>query len=245
MPVPVTQSESLEALSGGLGGLAALAGVGSRGDDRSRLALATLKGKTFTARFIHNKNLMPVLFPRKWDSRTGRWKEAPPTDLQAVRRFEGEGILKVIEDSDTGFVTIQVDWPDRLQAVDWLVSMVAQVNAELRDQAIQESERSIQFLTAQTEQTHVVAVKVAIDRLIESEMKRLMLAEAQKEYALKFVDPPITPGPKDQIWPRPRLILLAGAFAGTLLGVLVQLGLDHSRRVQKYRAIVRSNRVEL
>lgn len=238
MPVSVSQSESLEELSGSLGGLAALAGVGSHGDDRSRLALATLKGKTFAARFIDSEKLMPVLFPAKWDNRSHRWKESPPTELEAVRRFQGAGIVKFIEDSDTGFVTIQVDWTDPLQAVDWLVSMVAQVNAELRDQAIQESERNIQFLTAQTEQTHVVAVKVAIDRLIENEMKRLMLAQAQKEYALKFVDLPITPGPKDRIWPRPRLLLLAGAFAGSLLGVLVQLSLDHSRRVQKYRAIV-------
>lgn len=235
VPVSATQSESLDALSGSFGELAAFAGISGHANERSRLALATLKGKTFIAAFIRREDLMPVLFPHKWDIRRARWNSSPPTELEAVNRFDRRGILKVINNTNTGLVTIQVDWTNRLQVVEWLVSMVAQLNAELRDRAIQESERNIQFLSTQTQQTRVVDVKVAIDELIENQMKRLMLAEAQKEYALTFVDRPITPGPKDYIWPRPLIVLSLGTFMGALLGILVQLGVEHSKKVRKYR----------
>jgi len=127
-------------------------------------------------------------------------------------------------------VTIQIDWSDRIQAADWLTSMVAQVNVELRNAAIADSRRSIRFLTTEADRTQSVGVKEAIYRLIESHMKQLTLAEGEEEYALKFVDRPITPDPRDFIWPRRVFIVCLGALVGSLLGGVIHLGLDNRRR---------------
>jgi len=78
MPVSIHQRGPLDAISGNLGDLAALAGINTQVDSSARLALATLKGKMFTATFIRDKGLMPALFPDRWDGRMSRWKGPPP-----------------------------------------------------------------------------------------------------------------------------------------------------------------------
>lgn len=235
IPVSIRQGYRLDALTGNLGELAALAGINSPGEGGSRLGLATLKGKDFTASFIRDKGLMPALFPDRWDSQTNRWKGLPPTVLQGVNLFDRGGIRKIIEDRRTGLVTIQVDWTDRIQAVDWLNEMVERVNRDLRNATIAESRRNIQFLTAEADRTLSVGVKEAIYRLIESEMKDLTFAEMQDEYALKFVDRPITPEPRDFIWPRRAFLFCLGAFAGALVGGIVYLGLENIRLARQER----------
>lgn len=244
-PVTGRESGSLDLLSGSMGGLAALAGISAPGGSRAQIALATLEGTSFTAKFIQDNGIMPLLFPGKWDPAAKRWRGPPPSQYEAVRRFSRGGIRTVLRDQDTGLITVQVRWSNPLQAVDWLVSMVAQVNAELRSQAIAESQQNIQFLTAEAQEARVASVKTAIENLIESQMKQLMLAEAQKEYALQFVDRPTTPGPKDYVWPRPVMILCAAAFMGGLLGILVQFGRDHVRRVRKYRELQMLDRADI
>lgn len=244
-PVSSRESGSLDLLSGSMGGLAALAGISAPGGSRAQIALATLEGTSFTAKFIQDNGIMPLLFPGKWDPTAKRWRGAPPSQYEAVRRFSRGGIRTVLRDQDTGLITVQINWSNPLQAVDWLVSMVAQVNAELRSQAIAESQQNIQFLTAEAQEARVASVKTAIENLIETQMKQLMLAEAQKEYALQFVDRPTTPGPKDYVWPRPVMILCAAAFMGGLLGILVQFGLDHARSVRKYRELQMLDRTEI
>jgi len=156
--------------------------------------------------------------------------------LQGVNRFDRGGIRKIIEDRQTGLVTIQIDWTDRLQAVDWLIEMVQRVNLELRNAAIAERRRSIQFLNAEVDRTQSVAVKEAIYRLVETEMKDLAFAETQEEYALKFVDQPVTPEPRDFIWPRRVLIVCLGAFAGGLAGGIIYLTIESLRQARRQAA---------
>ena len=233
IPVSARQGNRLDVLAGGLGQLAALAGINTQGDAESRLGLATLKGKQFTAAFIRDKDLMPVLFPGRWNSQTNSWTGPPPTMLQGVNRFDRGGIRKIIEDRQTGLVTIQIDWTDRIQAVDWLNSMVERVNLDLRNTTIAERRRSIQFLNAEADRTQSVGVKDAIYKLIETEMKDLAFAETQEEYALRFVDRPITPEPRDFIWPRRIFVVCLGAFAGALVGGMVYLGVESIRQARR------------
>ena len=233
IPVSTRQGGRLEALAGGLGQLAALAGLNTQGDAESRLGVATLKGKEFTASFIRDKGLLPLLFPDRWDSRVNRWAGVPPTMLQGVNRFDRGGIRKIIEDRQTGFVTIQIDWSDRIQAVDWLNEMVDRVNRQLRNTAIAERRRSIQFLNAEVDRTQSVAVKEAIYKLVETEMKDLAFAETQEEYALKFVDRPLTSEPRDFIWPRRVLLVCLGGFAGALLGGILYLSIENVRQARR------------
>jgi hypothetical protein len=220
--VPVdTNGTSIDAVSGSLGGIAALAGINIGGESNQRIALATLRGKEFTARFIRERGLLPLLFPERWDQQRREWRGSPPTMIQAVDRFDRGGLRKVIENRQSGLVTIQLDWTDSQQAVDWLVSMVAALNDQLREGTIAESRRSIEFLTAEADKTQSTSVRETIFRLIENEMKRAALASAQPEYALKFVDRPLVSEAEDYIWPRPVFLMGLGLLMGWLLGGLL------------------------
>ena len=76
--LPVTADEAgmggLGSALGQLSGLASLAGI-QLGGESSRLeeALAVLRSRQFTEKFIADEQLMPQLFPRKWDAREKRW----------------------------------------------------------------------------------------------------------------------------------------------------------------------------
>jgi len=228
VPVSMRERGPLEGM-GDLSGLASLAGISLDSDSTVRVALATLRGKEFTARFIEDNNLMPLLFPDRWDAGAKHWRGSPPTMLQAVDLFDRGGIRKVIEDRKSGLVTVQIDWKDRAQAVKWLTSMVDRVNSRLREKAIGDSRRSIEFLTAESERTQSVPVRDAIFRLVESQMKQVALASGQPEYALKYVDRPIVPDSLDFIWPRPVFlvclgILIGGVAGGVLFLIYANLG---------------------
>jgi hypothetical protein len=66
-------------------------------------------------------------------------------------------------------------------------------NDDLRDQAIEESERDISYLSDQVVKTNVLQLRDAIYSLMENEIKEEMLARGSEQYALKVVDPAIPP----------------------------------------------------
>lgn len=57
---------------GRLGGLASLAGAALGGGGNKDAYLEYLTSHDFTARFIEDEKLLPVLFHRKWDAQRGR-----------------------------------------------------------------------------------------------------------------------------------------------------------------------------
>jgi uncharacterized protein involved in exopolysaccharide biosynthesis len=112
---------ALNSALGQLGGLAALAGFSPGSSDAAtEEALAVLKSRQFTDRFIADLNLMPALFESRWDAQARAWKpnkNGPPTQAQAFRAFSR--LRSIVEDKKTGLITINVDWRDRKEAALW------------------------------------------------------------------------------------------------------------------------------
>jgi hypothetical protein len=213
---------SISGMPGGISGLASLAGFNLGGDDELGVALGTLKSHSFTADFIQDRNLMPVLFADRWDAAAKAWRGRAPTVTQAVDRFDRGGIRKIVEDRRTGFVVLQIEWKDPRVANQWLAGMVSGVNKMLREQKLREAAKSVAFLERQINQTQAIGVREAAYRLMEVQMKEMMIASTQEDYALKFVDAPIAQvAPQDRIWPRPFLILACAVMLGGMLGLLL------------------------
>ena len=99
--------------------------------------------------------------------------------------------------------------------------MVKLTNATLRDRAIAESNRNLSYLNAQLEKTSVVELRQAIYRLIETEVKSVMIAEGSQEYAFKVIDPAVIP--QDKIKPQRGLMVFSGFFLGFLFSCLYAL----------------------
>lgn len=206
---------------------APIAGIGGVVDGGGGLAgpevsIATLKSRWLTESFIRQGNLMPLLFPEKWDEAGHRWKSIDgrtraPAIADAVDLFDR--IRTVSLDRSTGLVTLAIEWRNPQLAADWANGLVSLVNQFLRERAIDQARRSIDFLQGELGDTKVVERQQIIYGLIESQTSEIMLANARKEYAFVVVDPAVAPLPTKFVRPRRRLLTAIGAFLGLLMGM--------------------------
>lgn len=215
---------SLSASLGQLGSLAALAGisVGSP-DSETEEALAVMRSRDFTERFIFDKDLMPKLFARKWDQARKRWKVGParqPTPADAYKYFDRE-VRTLARDKKTGLIVLQIDWKDRNEAAAWSNELLSRINAEMRTRAIAKADASIGYLQAELNHTSDIGTREAVNRIIEAQVKQRMLASVTQEYAFRVIDRALPPDAKDSVWPVKSMLALLGALVGALVGCVV------------------------
>jgi uncharacterized protein involved in exopolysaccharide biosynthesis len=208
---------------GQFGGLASLAGINiGGGGKKSDEALEYLRSRAFTASFIERHSLMPVLFAPRWDAARNQWRDSRdiPTIAQGVAKFSKQ-IRQISEDRRTGIVTVAVVWSDRIAAAEWANAMISEVDKALRERAIAEQARSIDYLRSEAEKTPTVEIGTAISKLMEAELKNAMMARTRDAYAFKVIDPAVPPDPRDRDSPNKPLIVAVGALLGLAVGVIV------------------------
>jgi uncharacterized protein involved in exopolysaccharide biosynthesis len=185
----------LASLASSLGGLGAL-GLSLPGNTQRSETIATLQSEALTERYIAENNLLPVLYASKWDAAKQTWKSMPPEKVptlwKANQYFKSQ-IRSVLTDTKTGLTTMTIRWKSPQQAAIWANGLVKLANDYLRSRAIEDSERNVAYLKDQAAKTSIIGVQTAIDSILESEMKKAMLAQGSREYALRVIDPAVTP----------------------------------------------------
>lgn len=207
----------LGSLAGQFGGLAALAGVDLGGGRGKYESIEVLQSRALMADFVRQRELMPTLFAEKWDSERRRWRSVAsgrePTVNKAVDMLERD-IVAVTEDRRTGTITVRVSWRDPVVAADWANQLVAMANARMRDRALSDSRRSLEFLNSQVDKVQSIEVREALFRLIESQYKSILLASVDAEFALRIVDPATPVDLDDFDYPNRVAFALLGLFVG-------------------------------
>jgi uncharacterized protein involved in exopolysaccharide biosynthesis len=222
---------ALGSLSGSLGGLAGLAGISVSSSDSATIeALAVLRSRAFIEHFITERNLLPVLLAKEFDAKTGK-ASSRATIGKAVRRFD-KTVRQVSADDRSGLVTLEVLWEDRALAADWAANLVTRINAEMRARAILQTNESVKFLQRELESTREVGTRDAINRLMESQIRRRMLANVTEEYAFRIVDPAQIADADDPVRPKKAVLVLVGLFVGLLLGVAAAFFWEFRRRAR-------------
>lgn len=221
LPVKTERGGPLAGMAGQFGGLAALAGINVASDDNTAESMAVLRSRAFTEQFIERHGLLPVLFEELWDAANEAWiaddPASTPTLWRAYERFD-KSIRQVTQDSETGLVTLAVNWTDPELARDWANSLVEDVNSSLRSRAMEQSEKSIAFLREQLQSINEVEMRTAVFGLMEAEMKNAMLSNVRTEFAFEVIDPAVAP--ERHHWPNRLLFAVLGLSAG-LLGCVV------------------------
>jgi len=206
-------------IGGQLSGLAALAGVqlGAGGGKREE-RFATLESQGMARDFITENKLAPILFRDKWDEAHRAWRtdEKPPTLEDALRLFVGD-VRTISEDKRTGIITVTIEWQDPQIAARWANSYVQMTNERLRSQALESSRLSIEFLHRELDKQDVVQTRDAIYRLIENQLNKAMVANVQREFAFKVIDPAVPSDRKRKVAPRRSLITAAVSMLTTML----------------------------
>ena len=233
LPAKSERPSALDGVAGQLGGLASLAGVDIGSDSDRSEAVATLRSRSLAVAFIEQNDLVPELFPRKWDADAKRWKvrraDDVPTINDAYRRFDRQ-VRAVSEDRRSGIVTLTVTWRDPQRAADWANELAARVNREMRDRAISEASSSLEYLNRELERTQVVELRQPIYRLIEHRLRTVMLANVREQFAFRIIDPALAPDADDYSSPIRWLFALAGAALFGLIGLAISVRrLAHGR----------------
>jgi capsular polysaccharide biosynthesis protein len=202
----------------GVGGL-----LGASGGTKRAESLALLQSEWLTDRYIQENHLLPVLFASKWDAKAGTWNVTDPEKIPQL--WDGNRAFKkirlVADDPKTGLVKLTVTWKDPKVAARWANDLVKMTNEESRARAISEAQRNIAYLEEQAAKTTAAELRQAIYQLLQTEMKKEMLARGDDEYALKVIDPateprkPTTPGL--MVWGG------AGLAGGLVLSVIFTL----------------------
>jgi uncharacterized protein involved in exopolysaccharide biosynthesis len=215
------------------GGLAAIIGAAGLTDDGSRVteAIAVMNSRAFTLKFIDDENLLPVLFAELWDAGTGKWRAdvTPPSREDAYRLFDGE-VRRVVEDPKTGLVRVEVYWADPTLAATWANSLVARLNAQMRISAIRQAESSLRYLHNELEKSNMIEVRQALYGLIETQTKRAMIANVEREFVFTVLDPATVPDLDRYVKPKRPFIAIAGLLLGGIVGCLASGILSLMRR---------------
>ncbi|MBE9526406.1 MAG: hypothetical protein IME94_05465 [Proteobacteria bacterium] len=207
---------------GNLGGLASLAGISVGSSSSAEENLAILKSREFLWGVIESENIMPILFQDEWDPIKKRWLKEDPDDQPslwgAYRKFTEDPLLTTSIDRDSGLVTISIQWTDPVLAAKWANKLVERLNTYLRNQAMERSNRNLKYLNEELARSQVAEMQKTIYSLIAEEQKSAMLANTQKEYVFRIVDPAVVPDKKYK--PKRLLIVVASMIFGAILAIM-------------------------
>lgn len=221
-----------------LSGLAGLAGINLGVGRDSVQSIAILESRSFTEEFIREHNLLPILFAEEWDAESGQWKSDDPMlqrDLRDGVKYFTENVRFITENPQTGLVTLAVEWTDANLAAEWAMELVARVNESTRARDIQDSQKKLDYLNDQLAKAQFVELRQAISRVIEEQIKTMMLAQAQTQYAFEVIDPATVP--KQRVRPKRTLIVIIGTALGGFVGVLIALFMFAVGRIAQHRVV--------
>ncbi|WP_158174558.1 Wzz/FepE/Etk N-terminal domain-containing protein [Grimontia hollisae] len=234
----------LSKMAGQLGGLAALAGVNLSGSETSQteMALKVMNSRVFVENFVNKHGLLvPLMASKEWDlasnelvydeevynPQTNVWlreakglRSAEPSAQEIFEKFTKD-VLNVNEDSKSGFVTLSIKHYSPFLAQQWLTWVIEDINQVMRERAIEETQRNLDYLSKQLEKTSIADMQSTFYKLIEEQTKSLMLAEVQDEFVFKVVDPAVVPELKAE--PKRALICVLATLLGSMLGAGVVL----------------------
>jgi uncharacterized protein involved in exopolysaccharide biosynthesis len=217
-------SGSLGSALGSLAGVASMVGIGlESGASSTDEALAVLQSRQFLYQFIQDEKLLVTLVKRGLISKWLR-PETDPT-LAAAHKTFLDDVLTVAADGKTGLVTLSIDWRDREIAAAWANELVARLNAEMRHRALEQADVSLRYLEDELKRTSQVGIQEAINRLVEGQINKRMLANVTKEYSFRIADRALPPDEDDPIRPSRGLLIALGFCLGALLsafGVLLK-----------------------
>lgn len=231
----------LAKMAGQFGGLASLAGINldAGGLDKTGLALEVLQSRKFIENFIDKYQLLlPLMAVNQWDLHTNtliydadvydvnieQWVrevdlpyKPKPSPWEAFEAFKD--IMSISKDKDTGMIIITIEYYSPEVAKQWLLWLVDDINATMREEDKAEAQSSINFLSDKLQETQLADMQTVFYQLIEEQTKTIMLAEVSKEYVLKTIDP--ANAADDKVKPKRGLIVALGTLLGAFFSTLV------------------------
>ena len=241
---PVDESSSL--ISGALSqysGLAGLAGIDlptGENSSNSKKAIELMGSLNFFEKHIMPKIFLPDLMAvESWDYKkntiiydngifqkdSNNWvrdfsypQKLIPSAQESFEVFKDDH-LKILEDNKTGYVALSIKHQSPLIAKQWVQIIFEEVNSFYRQKDKETSEKAVIYLNKQIANTNLSEIRQATASLLEKEIQKLTLVEANKDYVFEFVYPPSVMEKK--LEPNRLLIFFLSLIFGIFLGMIV------------------------
>jgi uncharacterized protein involved in exopolysaccharide biosynthesis len=213
-----------------LGGIAAIAGL-DMGTNESAEPIAILKSTELTRSFIEENNLVDTLLRDRWAPLSDFGADTDPSrkpDIRDAITYFQEKVRFVTEDKKTKLITLSIRWHDPLVAADWANQLVQRANDRVRQRAMSQSQKTVDYLSKELESAQQISLRQSISHTLESELSKLAMARATEEYAFKIIDH-ATPAKRRQ-WPKRSIIVLGSALGGFFVGSILAIAAANFRR---------------
>lgn len=129
--------------------------------------------------------------------------------------------LSISIDKKNNFVTVKIKHQSPHIAKEWTKLLIDQINSFYRKKDKNEAERASNYLNTLLAETNVIGVREVIALLLQQEIKKFTLIEANEFYVYEFIDPPAAMERKSQ--PKRALICILAALIGGMIGVITVL----------------------
>jgi len=197
--------------------------------------IAKLQTNSFLGNYIKNNNLKKFLFPNDWSFESNKWINNEPSDVLASKVLLDMLSFKKNRMDEAKVLTIGIEWenPNDMDIVaETLNGIVANINRIAKSNNILQSNKNIDFLKKELNNTSILNIKNLIHGLIEKEMSTKTLANTKDDYIFTIIDKAITPiKPKNKNF---VFILFISLLSGLVFGLFLSLILESYNR-DKYK----------
>ncbi|MCK5042083.1 MAG: hypothetical protein KAR62_07300, partial [Sphingomonadales bacterium] len=132
-----------------------------------------------------------------------------------------KSILSISTDTETGLITLSIEFPVPDFAKQWIVWLVHDINELSRQREINNTQKEISYLQGQLEKTSMADIRDIFFQLIEEHLKKVLIAETKEEFVLTTIDPAYVP--EDRIKPSRTLIVILGGILGGIIGFVTAI----------------------
>ncbi|MEI7671293.1 MAG: Wzz/FepE/Etk N-terminal domain-containing protein [Deltaproteobacteria bacterium] len=256
---PTTQEKTSGALSalGSLGGFGAMiaseVGIGATGSlDQFDVVL---KSRDLTNTIIREHNLLPIIFDKLWDTKTGDWKVDKPSLLQKASEFlkgifgspdEKSGVSKnpTFQDAYKPMQELLGKTPEKKQNVMRLSfeskdPKMAQailnyyiigLSEFLRRQTLEDAAAQQVHLNQQLSKTTDPLLKNRLYELIAKQIEKETLAKIQRYYSFNVIDPAFVPEKKFK--PKRAQICMISVVVAFFIAIFLAFFLEYLKNMK-------------
>jgi len=196
--------------------------------------LALLNSNMLRKKAIERFDLLPILFPDRWDAAEKGWADAKtePSVHDGLRALEKVITLKHSPRDNT--ITITGELANGRDAAMLLENLLETLNSHLSSEAKRIAESNRRYLEGQLNNTADPLIRQNIYSLIAQQIESAMMAGVMENFAFKVIDPPDAPDRKSS--PRRHVIVAAGFVISLAAGVVLSFVLEFfkARREQNF-----------
>ncbi len=250
----VAVKANLESKVSGLNALKNFTGLGlsiSDSDHRLELFLDQIKERQTTTMLSSDKEIMTRIFSKEWNPETKEWQD--PGGLGSLIRFINSvvfakpnagwtppdaarlqdfilGRIKVIRDTHTPIVNIQMLFSDPGFGKYFLSKLYRAADSAIRERALLRSKQNVSHLTKRLLDISMVEYRESIFGMLALEENAVMLASSDLPFAAEPLGQPVASADYDA--PKPILVMIVAIILGATIGafaVLLRFGLRNSR----------------